>query len=70
VDSIEGRLAVKGFFDGFGGPFSAADFDFELGARGGEGWWEVPIAEESTIESTKKALANYKDQKKRQRNYL
>jgi 3D-(3,5/4)-trihydroxycyclohexane-1,2-dione acylhydrolase (decyclizing) len=37
---------------------------------GGEGWWEVPIAEESTIESTKKALANYKDQKKRQRNYL
>jgi 3D-(3,5/4)-trihydroxycyclohexane-1,2-dione acylhydrolase (decyclizing) len=37
---------------------------------GGEGWWEVPIAEESTIESTKKALADYKDQKKRQRNYL
>ena len=41
MDSIGGRFAVKGFFDGFGGPFSAADFDFELGARGGEGWREV-----------------------------
>lgn len=37
---------------------------------GGEGWWDVPIAEASTLDSTKQALENYKEQKKRQRNYL
>lgn len=39
-------------------------------APNGEGWWEVPIAEVSTLESTTKAHANYVEQKKRQRNYL
>lgn len=39
-------------------------------APGGEGWWEVPIAEVSTLDSTKQAFENYKEQKKRQRNYL
>ncbi|MFM1927238.1 MAG: hypothetical protein RLZ06_814 [Actinomycetota bacterium] len=39
-------------------------------APGGEGWWDVPIAEVSTLDSTKQALENYKEHKKRQRNYL
>ena len=39
-------------------------------APSGEGWWEVPIAEVSTLDSTNSAHAKYKEQKKRQRNYL
>lgn len=41
-----------------------------LYAPDGEGWWEVPIAEESTLPSTQKASAIYKEAIKRQKKYL
>jgi TPP-dependent trihydroxycyclohexane-1,2-dione (THcHDO) dehydratase len=41
-----------------------------LYAPGGEAWWEVPIPEISTLESTQKAFANYKEARKVQKKYL
>jgi 3D-(3,5/4)-trihydroxycyclohexane-1,2-dione acylhydrolase (decyclizing) len=41
-----------------------------LYAPDGEGWWDVPITSESTLESTKKAYAGYKEAIKRQKKYL
>jgi 3D-(3,5/4)-trihydroxycyclohexane-1,2-dione acylhydrolase (decyclizing) len=41
-----------------------------LYAPGGEAWWEVPIPEVSTLESTKKAYENYKEARKVQKKYL
>lgn len=36
-------------------------------APDGEGWWDVPVAEVSDLESTRKARAEYLEQRKRQR---
>ncbi|MEG0162016.1 MAG: 3D-(3,5/4)-trihydroxycyclohexane-1,2-dione acylhydrolase (decyclizing), partial [Aurantimicrobium sp.] len=36
----------------------------------GEGWWDVPIAEVSTMESTQKSRANYEEAVKAQNLYL
>ena len=36
----------------------------------GEGWWDVPIAEVSTMESTQKSRANYEEAIKKQDLYL
>lgn len=36
----------------------------------GEGWWDVPIAQVSTLESTRKSRANYEDAIKQQNLYL
>ena len=36
----------------------------------GEGWWDVPIAEVSTMESTQKARSNYEEALKKQDLYL
>ena len=44
--------------------------DTLLYAPGGEAWWEVPIPEISTLESTKKAYENYKEARKVQKKYL
>jgi 3D-(3,5/4)-trihydroxycyclohexane-1,2-dione acylhydrolase (decyclizing) len=41
-----------------------------LYAPSGEAWWEVPIPEVSTLESTQKAYANYKEARKVQKQYL
>ena len=41
-----------------------------LYAPGGEAWWEVPIPEISSLESTQKAFANYKEARKVQKKYL
>jgi 3D-(3,5/4)-trihydroxycyclohexane-1,2-dione acylhydrolase (decyclizing) len=41
-----------------------------LYAPGGEAWWEVPIPDVSTLESTKKAYENYKEARKVQKKYL
>jgi len=41
-----------------------------LYAPDGEGWWDVPITAESTLESTQKAYAGYKEAIKRQKKYL
>ena len=39
-------------------------------APDGEGWWDVPVAETSTLDSTKSALEDYKQQKAAQRPLL
>jgi 3D-(3,5/4)-trihydroxycyclohexane-1,2-dione acylhydrolase (decyclizing) len=39
-------------------------------APDGEGWWDVPVAEVSTIESTQAARAEYVEQQKLQRPLL
>ena len=36
----------------------------------GEGWWDVPVAAESTLESTQKARADYLEYQKNQRPHL
>ncbi|WP_208020636.1 3D-(3,5/4)-trihydroxycyclohexane-1,2-dione acylhydrolase (decyclizing) [Labedella phragmitis] len=36
----------------------------------GEGWWDVPVAEESTLESTRRARAEYEQQRTAQRPLL
>ena len=41
-----------------------------LYAPGGEAWWEVPIPEISTLESTQKAYASYTQARKAQKKYL
>ena len=41
-----------------------------LYAPDGEGWWDVPITAESTLASTQKAYAGYKEAIKRQKKYL
>jgi 3D-(3,5/4)-trihydroxycyclohexane-1,2-dione acylhydrolase (decyclizing) len=41
-----------------------------LYAPSSEAWWEVPIPEVSTLESTQKAYANYIQARKVQRKYL
>jgi 3D-(3,5/4)-trihydroxycyclohexane-1,2-dione acylhydrolase (decyclizing) len=41
-----------------------------LYAPGGEAWWEVPIPEISTLESTQKAYANYTQARAAQKKYL
>ena len=39
-------------------------------APGGEGWWDVPVAEVSTLESTQRARRDYEDQRTAQRPLL
>jgi 3D-(3,5/4)-trihydroxycyclohexane-1,2-dione acylhydrolase (decyclizing) len=39
-------------------------------APDGEGWWDVPVAEVSELESTRKAYGEYLEQRKRQRPLL
>jgi 3D-(3,5/4)-trihydroxycyclohexane-1,2-dione acylhydrolase (decyclizing) len=39
-------------------------------APDGEGWWDVPVAEVSELESTGKAYGEYHEQRKRQRPLL
>ena len=39
-------------------------------APDGEGWWDVPVAEVADLESTRKARAEYLEQRKRQRPLL
>ena len=41
-----------------------------LYSPGNDSWWDVPIAEVSTLESTQKARANYENKKKLQKPYL
>lgn len=41
-----------------------------LFAPDGEGWWDVPVAEVSALDSTRAARAEYDDHKTRQRPYL
>lgn len=41
-----------------------------LYSPGGEGWWDVPIAEVSTLESTQKSRAKYEEALKKQNLYL
>ena len=41
-----------------------------LYAPSGEAWWEVPIPEISTLESTNKAYENYQQARKVQKKYL
>jgi 3D-(3,5/4)-trihydroxycyclohexane-1,2-dione acylhydrolase (decyclizing) len=39
-------------------------------APDGEGWWDVPVAQVSTLESTRQARAEYEEQQKKQRPLL
>ena len=39
-------------------------------APGSESWWDVPVAEVSNLESTRKARKTYEVNKARQRNFL
>jgi len=41
-----------------------------LYSPGNDSWWDVPIAEVSTLESTQKARTNYENKKKLQKPYL
>jgi 3D-(3,5/4)-trihydroxycyclohexane-1,2-dione acylhydrolase (decyclizing) len=37
---------------------------------GYESWWDVPVAETSTLDEVRSARAAYERDRKRQRNYL
>ena len=39
-------------------------------APDGEGWWDVPVAEVSELDSTRTARADYEQQRRRQRPLL
>ena len=39
-------------------------------APDGEGWWDVPVAEVSTLDSTRRAREEYVEQRARQRPLL
>jgi 3D-(3,5/4)-trihydroxycyclohexane-1,2-dione acylhydrolase (decyclizing) len=41
-----------------------------VGAPSSETWWDVPVAETSTLESTRAARATYDESKRSQRTYL
>ena len=36
----------------------------------GSAWWDVPVSQTSTLESTQRAFAEYADEKQAQRHYL
>ena len=36
----------------------------------GYSWWEVPIAEVSEVDTVKEAYQDYKEKRKKQRNYM
>ncbi|HLT61130.1 MAG TPA: thiamine pyrophosphate-dependent enzyme, partial [Microlunatus sp.] len=41
-----------------------------IGAPDGEGWWDVPVAEQSTHQPTQRARAEYQSERARQRPLL
>jgi 3D-(3,5/4)-trihydroxycyclohexane-1,2-dione acylhydrolase (decyclizing) len=41
-----------------------------IGAPDSESWWDVPVSETSTLESTRSARAVYEQEKSAQRQYL
>ncbi|GAA1996731.1 3D-(3,5/4)-trihydroxycyclohexane-1,2-dione acylhydrolase (decyclizing) [Nakamurella flavida] len=46
------------------------DTDLEFQSPAGDGWWDVPVAEVSTLESTRQARLTYEQHKADQRPYL
>ena len=54
-----------------GDAFAVASAAFNASiAPGGEGWWDVPVAQVSTLESTASARSTYESQVTAQRSLL
>jgi 3D-(3,5/4)-trihydroxycyclohexane-1,2-dione acylhydrolase (decyclizing) len=46
------------------------EVDPTVDAPGSEAWWDVPVAEVATVESTRQARQGYERSKRAQREYL
>lgn len=68
IEDLKSALTEAKKFDG--ASLIHINSDPLLYSPNGEGWWEVPVAPVSTLESTQKAYETYLAGKAKQRNYL